>query len=191
MARGHDQPNLALIIDGRRQHQPSKRIQGEDYPVSALEELQKRDRGSAYSRSIFFKNTKILFEGVTKAPGVSSKNISNKLLDTNEKEKPYLRDAAKPVGDACRDDGTLKDANEIDWLNSPSELEPRNDFHTSDGYDLMDSMYVSESEEGNLVNLILAFDFISYSHSIQQRSLVGDIESENERIISQKHKKVA
>ena len=27
----------------------------------------------------------------------------------------------KSDGDACREDGTLKDANEIRWLNSPSE----------------------------------------------------------------------
>ena len=45
MARGHDQPNLALIIEGSR---PSKRIQGHDYPVTALEELQKRGKGTYY-----------------------------------------------------------------------------------------------------------------------------------------------
>ena len=45
MARGHDQPNLALIIDGRPQHQPSKHIQEDDYPVSALEELQITETG--------------------------------------------------------------------------------------------------------------------------------------------------
>ena len=46
MARGHDQPNPALIIEGPRRLQPSKRMQGRDYPVSALEELQKRDKGT-------------------------------------------------------------------------------------------------------------------------------------------------
>ena len=46
MARGHDQPDPALIVEGSRRHQPSKRVQGEDYPVSALEVLQKRDRGT-------------------------------------------------------------------------------------------------------------------------------------------------
>ena len=45
MAQGHYQPNLALIIEGSQQPQPSKHIQGCDYPVSALEELQKRDTG--------------------------------------------------------------------------------------------------------------------------------------------------
>ena len=40
MAQGHDQPNPALIIEGSRRPQPSKHVQGCDYPVSALEELQ-------------------------------------------------------------------------------------------------------------------------------------------------------
>ena len=48
MAREHDQPDPALIIEGSRRPQPSKRIQGCDYPVSALEELQKRDKGTYY-----------------------------------------------------------------------------------------------------------------------------------------------
>jgi hypothetical protein len=33
----------------------------------------------------------------------------------------YLQDESMPVGDACREDGTLKEASEIMWLNSPSE----------------------------------------------------------------------
>ena len=50
MARGHDQPNPDLIIEGPRRPQPSKRVQGRDYPVSALEELEeRRDKGTYYS----------------------------------------------------------------------------------------------------------------------------------------------
>ena len=30
----------------------------------------------------------------------------------------------KPVGEACNADGTLKEANEIVWLNSPSDENP-------------------------------------------------------------------
>jgi hypothetical protein len=30
-------------------------------------------------------------------------------------------DTSKPVGDACREDGTLKDASEMEWPNSPTE----------------------------------------------------------------------
>jgi hypothetical protein len=52
MAREHDQPNPALIIEGSRRPRPSKRVQGHDYPVSALEELQKRDKGTNYSSHI-------------------------------------------------------------------------------------------------------------------------------------------
>jgi hypothetical protein len=47
-----------------------------------------------------------------------------------------LRDVTKPVGDACRDDGTLKDADEMVWPNSPTEPEaPQMDFHEWPGYD--------------------------------------------------------
>ena len=31
------------------------------------------------------------------------------------------KDASKPDGEACRADGTLKDADEMEWPNSPSE----------------------------------------------------------------------
>ena len=51
MARGHDQPDPALIIEGPQWPQPSKRVQGHDYPVSALEKLQKHDKGTYYSTS--------------------------------------------------------------------------------------------------------------------------------------------
>jgi hypothetical protein len=33
----------------------------------------------------------------------------------------HQRKASIPVGEACREDGTLKDASEITWLNSPSD----------------------------------------------------------------------
>jgi hypothetical protein len=52
----------------------------------------------------------------------SSKNKSDELQDTNERGKTYKRDMTKPVGDACREDGTLKDADELEWPNSPTEL---------------------------------------------------------------------
>ena len=68
-------------------------------------------------------------KGIPKAPELSNKNKSNdsEFIDTNE-GKTYLRDTTKPVGDACRDDGTLKDADEMEWPNSPTELEAPNDF---------------------------------------------------------------
>jgi len=49
MAREHDRPDPTLIIENPRRPQPSKCIQGHGYPVTALEELQKRNKGSTYS----------------------------------------------------------------------------------------------------------------------------------------------
>src|ERR1700730_12748840 len=36
-------------------------------------------------------------------------------------EATHLKDASKPDGEARRDDGTLKDASEMEWLYSPSQ----------------------------------------------------------------------
>lgn len=69
-------------------------------------------------------------KGILQAPELewSSKNKSNELLDTNEKKKTYMRDMTKPVGDACHDDGTLKDADELVWPESPSEIVAQQTF---------------------------------------------------------------
>jgi len=34
-----------------------------------------------------------------------------------------LKDAGKPDGEACNDDGTLEEESEMDWLDSPTDLE--------------------------------------------------------------------
>ena len=74
----------------------------------------------------------LLFKGIPKAPEGSSKNKSDELMDTNE-GKTYLRDMTKPVGNACRDDGTLKDADELEWPDSPTEITaPQNDWDQHD-----------------------------------------------------------
>ena len=44
----------------------------------------------------------------------------------------YLKDFSKPDGDACREDGTLKDASEMEWPNSPSETDFRDDSNLDD-----------------------------------------------------------
>jgi len=49
----------------------------------------------------------------------SSKNIPNTSMSSNEKENTYTMDQTKPVGEACNEDGTLKDASELDWPDSP------------------------------------------------------------------------
>jgi len=40
-------------------------------------------------------------------------------LDTH-----FQKDEGKPDGEACNVDGTLKDATDMEWLNSPSQLLP-------------------------------------------------------------------
>ena len=68
----------------------------------------------------------------------------------------------KPVGDACRDDGTLKDASEMVWADSPTALEveapPGQNYNDElESYD--DILYGPEYEGDNLpmakVTLIL------------------------------------
>jgi hypothetical protein len=52
-------------------------------------------------------------------------------------------DTSKPAGDACREDGTLKDAREMVWPNSPTGINPaliedlsQHGVHSSNGSDL-------------------------------------------------------
>ena len=42
-------------------------------------------------------------------------------------------DKSKPVGDACRKDGMLKDVSEMDWPDSPTEYNPQHEdeFHNN------------------------------------------------------------
>ena len=48
MARGqHDQPNPNLIIEGSQKSNPSKRVQGQDYPTTAIEELDQRNKSQS------------------------------------------------------------------------------------------------------------------------------------------------
>ena len=49
----------------------------------------------------------------------SSKRISDSSL--NGKENTYLKDPTKPDGEACNNDRTLKNASELEWLDSPSQ----------------------------------------------------------------------
>ena len=47
MVRGeHDRPDPSLIVEGTRRTNPSKRIQGDDYPITPLEELELRERSN-------------------------------------------------------------------------------------------------------------------------------------------------
>ncbi len=51
---------------------------------------------------------------------VPSKNILDKSSGSNEKGKTYEKDHTKPDGEACNDDGTLKEASELEWPDSPT-----------------------------------------------------------------------
>ena len=52
----------------------------------------------------------------------------------------FLRDASKPEGEACNPDGTLKDADKMEWLNSPSDSAPAAPFenHNEDVLHVVD-----------------------------------------------------
>ena len=83
------------------------------------------------------KTNNILLKGhsVLEAPELegSSKKKNSDLQDINEKGKTHMRDFTKPVGDACREDGTLKDASELEWPDSPTELAaPQNYWNEHD-----------------------------------------------------------
>ena len=83
-------------------------------------------------------------EGFT-GPGVG-------ILDDTEQ---FFKDGTMPDGDACRPDGTLKDASEMEWLNSLSE-ETRNLPEVpeltqlgEDGYSLKRSLPCNEEESNS------------------------------------------
>jgi hypothetical protein len=42
---GRDQPDTTLIVEGPRRAHPSRRVQGQDYPTTALQDLEQREKG--------------------------------------------------------------------------------------------------------------------------------------------------
>jgi hypothetical protein len=51
----------------------------------------------------------------------NTRNVSLVGSDSSKRNGgTYLKDVSKPDGEACREDGTLKDASEMDWSHSPS-----------------------------------------------------------------------
>jgi hypothetical protein len=52
--------------------------------------------------------------------------LSDAQSDTTARGERIYKDYSKPDGEACRDDGTLKDASELEWPNSPSDSNPYN-----------------------------------------------------------------
>ena len=69
-----------------------------------------------------------------------SKNAPD-TASSNEQGKTYSKNTKKPDGDACREDGMLKDTDEMVWLNSPSdevEVTPWNKPDSQDGIEQND-----------------------------------------------------
>ncbi|KAM6499174.1 Ribonuclease H-like domain containing protein [Amanita muscaria] len=114
MGRGErDKADPNLIVDGSRRPHPSKRVQGLDYPQTVTK-LKTANKGNE---------------------GVDAENVAEHSKDRENlvNRKKALRidtffvknTSTRPqaVGEALNADGTLKDASEIEWLHSPSEME--------------------------------------------------------------------
>jgi hypothetical protein len=83
-----------------------------------------------HSNSVTIDNSKTL-----KSIPTSEENILDCVSSTNAKGKIFLKDSSKPDGDACHNDGTLKDASELEWLNSPSDIKASTDTFDDYGMD--------------------------------------------------------
>jgi hypothetical protein len=105
----HDLLDPTLIIKGSWRPQPSKRVQGYDYPITPLEELCAQDKGKLTLKMQFFSNS--ISTGIQQLsePVITTKPTGN-----------VLKDVSKPDGKACHEDGMLKDASEIASLHLPS-----------------------------------------------------------------------
>ena len=67
------------------------------------------------------------FRNPTTLNEVGNRNTSESSSGLEGAGHSYFKDPSKPDGDACREDGTLKDASEMEWPNSPSETDFRDD----------------------------------------------------------------
>lgn len=102
--------------------------------------------------------------GVPKTLEGSTKKISDGLSGANEQRQTYLQDIAMPHGDACRDNGTLKDAHEMTWLNSPSDEVGPAKIPAWNGPEFQD-----EFEQNNLTSAkvgmpVVFFNLIAITH---------------------------
>ena len=129
MAYGeHDRPDPSLIVEGSRRPHPSKRIQGHDYPITPLEELHVRSKGmySLHATQVHSENISvgIVVTGGTNPSGLD-RNTSGGASSSYRQGNTYINDMPQKNGDtrgdALREDGTLKDASEMEWLHSPSD----------------------------------------------------------------------
>jgi len=67
----------------------------------------------------------------------------------------------KPEGEACNPDGTLKDAEQIEWLNSPSDIVPPS-FENQDKHNLdneSDDDHITKKHQVQSINTDIISDF--------------------------------
>ena len=63
---------------------------------------------------------------------MANRNMSESSSEIESASNNYFKDFSKPDGDTCHEDGTLKDASEMEWPNSPSESNFRDDSNLND-----------------------------------------------------------
>ena len=108
----------------------------------------------------------------------------------------YFKDASKPDGDACREDGTLKDASELEWPNSPSDPAPnfpKDSVSDSDAHheDYLPSYlskgkkrkYDSSDEEDSDIMM----DSPAHDKNTQRKRLAGGNNSSDDEITGRNH----
>lgn len=124
----HDRPDPNLIIHGSRRVQPSKRGLGIDYPMTPLEELNERQQSkltvlsSIIMHLPFQANDDVVMQDIQNdASNDAFFKVYSEVMQGEGSRTRVAKDQTKPDGDACRADGTLKDASEMQWPNSPSD----------------------------------------------------------------------
>jgi hypothetical protein len=135
MARGeHDRPDPSLIVEGSRRVHRSKRVQGQDYPITPLEELRLKGIQPSPSATYIRSENTLIGNATTGGNTSSGSNghipeVTLTSYQQNLRETPS-GDATR--GDAVREDGTLKDADEMVWLHSPSDEHKHSVNHGED-----------------------------------------------------------
>ncbi|KIL54969.1 hypothetical protein M378DRAFT_18373, partial [Amanita muscaria Koide BX008] len=142
-----DKVDSSLIISTARISQPSKRSRGLDYPESTVM-TNKEEDPNPKNIVLLGKNTEETIGRVNAEGGknyyqlselVSSqrrpggfdligKNMEEMIGHVNAEDVAAKKKSSlarlQPVGEAVNEDGTLKDAAEICWVHSPSDLSP-------------------------------------------------------------------
>ena len=98
---------------------------------------------------------------------------------SSKQDGNYLKDTSKPNGDACQEDSTLKDADEMQWLDSPTgqnlslapslELEfPRSPSeHDTPSVNQKRNLDISESDADEAPKAKVSYMIISMGHLLR------------------------